>query len=170
MRTILPCLRHGNWQRQGQLGGCTAGAWKVFVFSLASASVCFPGMGWEKQHGVTRLFLWFSLPHVSMADTDFSCLNFSYKLGVGLFVFIWRLKAWVQLFLPIQLHLLVIFAHFLEWCECGGVLEEHLKGADFSAGGFLLGKLVEVLDLEAGQGCGVLGFACQQGLLPLAPC
>lgn len=103
---------------------------------------------------------------MSTADADFSCLNFSYGLGVGLFVFLWGFKVWAGLFLPIQLCLLVVF---LEQCKCRGILEGALKGADFSAGGFLLDKL-EVLDLEAGQGCGMLGFACQRGLLLLAPC
>lgn len=67
-------------------------------------------------------------------------------------------------------YLVVPFGHFLESCKCRADLEETLKGADFSAGGFLLDKLVEVLDLEAGQGYGVLGFACQRGLPPLALC
>lgn len=74
---------------------------------------------------------------------------------------------WAGLSLPIQLCLSVIF---LEPCKCCADLKEALKGAHFSAGAFLLDKLVEVLDLGAGQGCGVLGFAWQRELLLLAPC
>lgn len=45
----------------------------------------------------------------------------------------------------------------------GGVLEEALEGADFSAGGFLLDKLVQVLDLKAGQGLWGAGLYMPQG-------
>lgn len=61
-------------------------------------------------------------------------------------------------------HPVVPFGHFSEcmlWSP-GGSSER----CQLSAGGFLLGKLVEVLDLEAGQG---QGFACQRVLLPPAP-
>lgn len=50
-----------SWQlaKTGPAGGLHSGTWKMFVFSLASASVCFPGMGWEKQCGDARLFCGF---------------------------------------------------------------------------------------------------------------
>lgn len=102
----------------------------VCVFSCICLSL-FPWNGMGETVWRRSPFLWFSLPHMSMADTDFSCLNFSYKLGVGLFVCHWRFKAWAGLFLPIQLCLSVIFPS-----ACCGVLEEALKGANFLLGGF----------------------------------
>lgn len=157
-----------SWQlaKAGPAGGLHCWDLEVVcVFSCICLSL-FPWNGMGETAWRHSPFLWFSFPHVSTADADFSCLNFSYKLGVGLVVFPLEFEAWAGLFLPIQLCLLSFFGAVQMWWSPGGSSER----SDFSAGGFLLGKLVEILDLEAAQGCGVPGFACQRGLLPLEPC